>query len=121
MNEASLLAFLKDWLIPLGSVVISVWFAASAKKDADRADRLLAQIKESVEGSQRKMIESATGILDSTPQVIEGKASLAKLQAANAVLETIRANISNPGRVPAAEHEQQMLALSAHLSMLISK
>ena len=52
---------------------------------------------------------------------IEGKASLAKLQAANAVLETIRANISNPGRVPAAEHEQQMLAPSAHLSMLISK
>ena len=50
INDASLLALLKDWLIPLGSVVISVWFAASAKKDADRAEHLLAQIKDSVEG-----------------------------------------------------------------------
>jgi hypothetical protein len=121
MTELSLIGLLKDWLIPLGSVVMSVWFAASAKKDADRADLLLAQIRDSVEGSQRKMIESATGILDSLPQVIEGKASLAKMQAANAVIETIRMNISNPGRAPAAEHDQQMLALSAHLSMLIAK
>lgn len=121
MAEQTLLAILKDWLIPLGSVILSVWFAASAKKDAERADLLLAQIRDSVEGSQRKMIESATGILDSLPQVIEGKTSLAKMQAANAVIETIRENISNPHRAPAAEHEKQMLALSAQLSMLLGK
>jgi hypothetical protein len=112
---------LKDWIIPIGAVVISVWFASAAKRDADRAQNILNDIKISVEGSQRKMIESSTGILDALPQVIAGKTALAAAQAMGQILETIRENISNPKGLPKDEHDQNMLALSSHLSMLLDQ
>ena len=117
--DLMIVAALKDWIIPFGAVVMSMWFAAFAKKDADRAQSLLIQINEAVQGSQRKMIESATGILDSLPQVIEGKIALAKTQAIETLLATIRENIPNPGGLPKEQHDQNILALSAHLDMLI--
>ena len=112
---------LKDWIIPIGAVVISVWFASSAKRDADRAQTILNDIKNSVEGSQRKMIESSTGILDALPQVIAGRTALAATQAMGHILETIRENISNPKGLPKEEHDQNMLTLSSHLSMLLEQ
>ena len=41
---------LKDWVIPVSSVLISVWFAASAKKDADNANELQKQVSEAING-----------------------------------------------------------------------
>jgi hypothetical protein len=115
------LTVIKDWLIPIGAVVISVWFASSAKRDSDRAQNILNEIRASVEGSQRKMIESSTGILDSMPEVIAGKTALTITHAIEHCLETIRENISNPGNLPQQQHDQNMLALSAHLSMLLDR
>lgn len=112
---------LKDWLIPIGAVVISVWFASSAKRDADRAQTILTEIKDAVEGSQRKMIESATGILDSLPQVMTGKAILSITHAIELTLATIKENISNPKGLPKEEHEKNILALSSHFAMLLDQ
>lgn len=112
------ISILKDWIIPLGSVLLSVWFSASAKKDADRADRLLSQINEAIQGWQRQIMNSATNILDSLPQVIEGKTTLAKMQAAEMLIQIIKEQAANStGSVH--DREQTMLALSAQLSMLL--
>jgi len=112
------ISFLKDWIIPFGSVVLSIWFAASARKDADRADKLLFQINEAIQGWQRQIMNSATSILDSLPQVIEGKTTLAKMQAAEMLIQTIKEQAANP-KGSAHDHEQTMLALSSQLSMLL--
>ena len=120
-HDFIVLAILKDWIIPFGAVVLSVWFAATAKKDADRAQTVLAQINEAVQGSQRKMIESAVGILDSLPQVMTGKAILSITHTIELTLETIKENISNPRGLAKEEHDQNILALSSHLSMLLDK
>jgi len=112
---------LKDWIVPIGAVVISVWFASSAKRDADRAQNILNDIKNSVEGSQRKMIESSIGLLDSLPQVMNGKAILTLTHAIERTMETIRENIANPKGLPPTEHDRNILALSAHLNVLVEK
>lgn len=117
--DFSIMQVLKDWIIPLGSVAISIWFAASAKKDADRADVLLVQVNEAIQGWQSKIMGSATNILDSLPQVIEGKATLAKMQAAESMVEMIKQHAPNPNKLSAEEHDRTMLALSAQLSMLL--
>ena len=106
-------------IIPFFSVGISIWFAASAKKDADRADRLLSQINEAIQGWQSKIMSSATNILDSLPQVIEGKTALAKMQAAESLLETIQKHAQNVNGMDIHTHNQTMVALSAQLSMLL--
>ena len=38
--ELSIIQIFKDWVIPIGSVGITIWFASSAKKDADKAEKL---------------------------------------------------------------------------------
>lgn len=117
--DFAIIQVLKDWIIPLGSVAISIWFAASAKKDADRADTLLVQINEAIQGWQSKIMGSATNILDSLPQVIEGKTTLAKMQAAESMVEMIKQHAPNPNKLSAQEHDRTMVALSAQLSMLL--
>lgn len=120
-TNLTIISSLKDWIIPIGAVIISVWFASSAKKDADRAQMVLNLIKDAVEGSQRKMIESATGILDSLPQVMTGKSILALTHSIEIVLKTISENISNPRGLSKEEHDQNMLALSSHLTIILEK
>ena len=117
-TDISLIAFIKDWIIPIGSVLLSLWFASSAKKDAERAQNLLAQIDEAIQTWQSQIMNSAVNILDSLPQVIEGKTTLAKMKAVEALLETIRENTANP-KGSAHNHEQTMLALSAQLDALL--
>ena len=89
-----------------------------ARKDADRADKLLSQINEAIQGWQRQIMNSATNVLDSLPQVIEGKTALAKMQAAELLIQTIKEQAANP-KGSAHNHEQTMLALSAQLSTLL--
>ena len=115
-------------MIPLGATVISIWFASSAKKDSDRSQKdaeraqdILNDIKQEIQGSQRKMIESSIGILDSLPQVISGKSVLAITKAIESALDTIKENVSNPQGLSKEEHDQNMLALSSHLSMLLDQ
>ena len=115
------MTILKDWIIPIGAVVVSVWFASSAKRDADRAQTILNNIKDAVEGSQRKMIESSTGILDSLPQVMTGKAILSITHSVETTLDTIKENISNPRNLSKEEHDQNILALSSHLTILLDQ
>jgi len=113
------IGFLKDWFFPISSMAVSIWFAASAKKDADRSELLLVQINQAVQGWQSKIMESATNILDSSPQVIEAKVTLAKMNATQSILEVISNFSDNPNKLSTEEHERTMLALSAHLSMLL--
>ncbi len=120
-NDFTIISLFKDWIIPIGAVFVSIWFASAAKNDANKAQSILDNIKNAVEGSQRKMIESATGILDSLPQVMTGKSILTLTHSIEQTIQTIRENISNPGKLPQEEHDRNILALSAHLQVLLEQ
>ncbi len=118
--ELSIIQIFKDWVIPIGSVGITIWFASSAKKDADKAEKLLEQVNEAIQGWQSKIMNSATNIIDAVPQVIEGKTTLAKINAASSLLEAITLHAQNPSKLSPEEHDRTMVALSAQLSMLLN-
>lgn len=84
------LSFIKDWVIPLGSLSLAIWFASSAKKDADRSQIILDQINKTVETWQKQIMNSTISIIDSTPQVIEGKIALAKAESAEQIAKSIQ-------------------------------
>lgn len=92
--------FLKDWVIPVGSLLLSVWFASSAKKDAERADNLLKQVHSAISGWQDKIMESAKNVLDSTPQIVEGRVKLAKLDAAHILIRSVQDSIRHAAQNP---------------------
>jgi hypothetical protein len=117
--DLSLITFLKDWVIPLGSVFLSIWFAASAKKDAEKADQLLAQITAAIQGWQSQIMNSATNILDSLPQVIEGRNNAARMQAIESLLKVMQERSSNQEGLSAHSYEQTMNALTNQISLLL--
>lgn len=84
-----LITILKDWVIPVASVILSVWFAASAKKDADRTQIILDQINKAINGWQSEIMGSATNILNSMPLVIDGKEKLTKAEALRDALNAL--------------------------------
>lgn len=91
---------LKDWIIPLVGLLFAVvsfglsfWFAASAKKDAERAQTILDSVNRAIEEWQRRLMESTINILDSTPQVIDGKRATAKLEAARELIVSLRVSM----------------------------
>lgn len=122
---------LKDWVIPLGSIVISlvslglaIWFASSAKSDAQKAQFVLDNVDKAIDGWQKQIMESTAGILDSMPQVIEGKASLAKIEAAKSLTDGIQAAIHEIATNPqpgASGHTQEeaLKTLTAQLNHLL--
>jgi type II secretory pathway pseudopilin PulG len=77
---------LRDWIIPIASVLLAVWFAASARKDAERAQAVLKQINEATQGWQSEIMKAATELLNTMPQTIDGKLRLADANAKNEVL-----------------------------------
>ncbi|MGO9673310.1 MAG: hypothetical protein ACLPSF_03935 [Methylocella sp.] len=81
---------MKDWIIPIGSVLLSVWFAASAKKDSERAQQTLEQIDKAIEGWQHEIMSAATDMLNSMPQIVAGKEKLARAKAAEVALQTLK-------------------------------
>jgi hypothetical protein len=116
-SDISLIAILKDWLIPLGSVFLSIWFASSAKKDAERAQSLLSQIDNTIQTWQSQIMNSAVNIIDSLPQVIEGKTELSKMKAIEDLVDVMRENATNP-KGSADNHSRTMQALSSQISSL---
>lgn len=112
------ISLLKDWLIPLGSIAISIWFASSAKKDAERAERVLVQVSSAIEGWQNRLNNSVIGILESLPQVVEGKANMAKMQAINSTLETFRERSKSQEGLSPHAYEQLMKTIALVLGSL---
>jgi hypothetical protein len=126
MQSVDLVSFLKDWILPVLSFVLSIWFAASAKRDAERADSILKNINDAVDGWQRQIMSSTANILDSLPQVVQGKATLARVDAAKALTEGIQSAIHEIARNPqpgAAGHtqEQNLKTLVSQLNDLLTK
>lgn len=118
------MSIIKDWIIPIGSILISCWFAASAKKDSEKASAILEQISKAVDGWQSKIMESTTGILDTIPQVIEGRAALIKVETAKNMADAINVamqdSIKNP-QPGAAGHTQteNLKELSTQLKTIL--
>jgi len=117
--DISLIAIIKDWIIPVASVLLSIWFASSAKKDAERAQNILDQINDAIQKWQSQIMNSTVSILDSLPQVIEGKSTLAKIEAVNNLLDMIRENAAGP-KGSSADHQQTMHELSVQLTALLN-
>ncbi len=103
----------KDWILPIVAVVMSIWFASAAKKDAEKAEKLLQQITNAVEGWQNQIMESVKSILDSSPQVIEGRSRIAHAEAAKMLISTLQTAIQQsasnpqPGAMGHTQMEQQ--------------
>ena len=65
----------KDWLVPILSIILSfvsvglaLWFASSAKNDAEKTQAVLDNVNTAIEGWQKQIMASTVGILDSMPQ-----------------------------------------------------
>jgi hypothetical protein len=122
----------KDWLVPIFSIVLSLvslglalWFSSSAKNDAQKAQAVLDNVNTAIEGWQKQIMSSTVGILDSMPQVIEGKAALAKVEAAQSLTKGIQDAIHQIAINPqpgAAGHTQEeaLKTLTTQLNALLA-
>lgn len=127
----TVIEFLKDWFIPIFSVTISlmslglaIWFASSAKSDATKAQITLDQVHKAIEGWQAQIMSSTVEILDSTPQVVQGKTALAKMEAAKMLADGIKGAIheivKNPqGGATGHTQEQNLKILTEQLHTLL--
>jgi hypothetical protein len=119
------LSFIKEWIIPFGSLFLAVWFASSAKKDAESAQDTLKQINGAVETWQTQIISSTVSIIDSTPQVVEGKIALAKAESAERIATSIQEMLSqlssgNTQGLSVSESVKMFEALSAQLGTVLN-
>lgn len=95
--------------ISIVGVVISISFALAAKKDANRAQSTLDSVNKAIDGWQKDVMKSTTSILDSQPQVIEAKMTLAKIEAAQKLINGLEVTIKEMSANPqpgAAGHTQ---------------
>ena len=92
--------FIKDWIIPIGALVLSVWYSARAKGDSDRAELILKQVHVAISGWQAQIMESTKNILDSTPQVIDAKVKLAKIETAQSLIKAMQTSIQHSATNP---------------------
>ncbi len=119
------LNFIKNWIIPLGSLLLAIWFASSAKKDADRAQNVLSQINEAVESWQKQIMSSTISIIDSTPQVVNGKIALAKAESTERIatsMQEILHDLSSGHTKGLSVHESVKMfeALSGQLGVVLN-
>jgi len=127
----TVIEFLKEWFIPIFSVSVSlislglaIWFASSAKNDADKAQATLDQVQKAIEGWQAQIMSSTVEILDSTPQVIQGKTALAKMESAkmlaSGIQDAIHEIVKNPqGGATGHTQEQNLKILTEQLHTLL--
>jgi uncharacterized membrane-anchored protein YhcB (DUF1043 family) len=92
---------LKDWIIPIAGLIlavasigIAIAYSNAAKADADRAQRVLDSVNEAVATWQREIVQSTISILNSTPQVIQGKMAEERAKAAHQILASLSGLIS---------------------------
>ena len=104
---------------------LATWYGASAKSDANRAQSTLDQVDAAMRGWQQQIMQSTVGILDSMPQVIKGKAALAKVESAKMLADGIQKAIhdivGNP-HPSATGHTQQenLKTLGEQLNTLLA-
>jgi len=129
--KMTIVELFKDWLVPILSITLSfvsiglaIWFSSSAKQDVQKAQSVLDNVNSAIEGWQKQIMASTVGILDSMPQVIEGKASLAKVEAAQSLTKGIQNAIHQIATNPqggASGHTQQevLITLTDQLNKLL--
>jgi hypothetical protein len=93
-------------VIPLFSFVLSIWFAASAKKDAERAQNILDQLSQVMKGWQSEIMTAATNLLNSTPQIVEEKKTLTQSHALEVAIETLQVQLENRANLSAYEYNE---------------
>ena len=117
---------LTQWIIPLASVIISVWFAASAKKDSEKARETLNQINASISTWINQLMTTSNEILQSNPSIIDKKVKLEKIETIKALIETLKDSVkttmNNPqGGATGHTQEQLIRELLASLNGMIDK
>lgn len=112
-------------ILPLLSLGLAIWFASSAHNNSKKAQATLDSVNSAIEGWHKQFVESTVGILDSTPQVIEGKIALAKVQSIESLTEGIKEAIhqivNNPqGGASGSTQEQTLKTLTRLLDSLLN-
>ncbi|MEI7605904.1 MAG: hypothetical protein WCJ64_00835 [Rhodospirillaceae bacterium] len=100
----------KDWIIPIISLVLSIIsivvairFDASAKRSSEQAQRTLDQVTEAIRGWENEIMSAATNMLNSMPLIIEGKERLARSNATESALAALKDFLS-----VATDHNQRL-------------
>ncbi|MCG7589693.1 MULTISPECIES: hypothetical protein [unclassified Halomonas] len=127
----SIIDFIKDWVIPITSFIVSlisiglaIWFSSTARSDAEQAKATLNKVDAAIEGWQKQIISSTVSILDSNPQVIGARATLAKIESAKSLTQGMQDAMHEIVRNPhggAVGHTQQenLKLISEQLTKLL--
>lgn len=81
-------------ILALLSIGMAIAYASAAKSDADRAQRVFDAVNQAVTTWQEKIIESTVSILNSTPQVVQGKMAEERAKATHQILANLSGLIS---------------------------
>ena len=98
-----------EWLLPVvaislsvASLIATIVFASAAKKDADKAQETLSAVNGAVQTWQSQIMDSTVKMLNANPQLIEGQAVLAKVEAAKGLIEGAKTAMEETARSPHA-------------------
>ena len=113
-DDMEIVAILKDWIIPVGSVVLSIWYAASAKKDAETAQSVLTQINSAIAGWQNQLNDSAVQMLNSRIEVVGARSHAQDTEMKSKLLESLSERVKHIVEHPAsgADAETQLRTLN---------
>jgi len=106
---------LQDWVIPIGSVVLSIWYASSAKKDAEQAQAVLTQVSSAITGWQNQLNDSAIQMLNSRVEIVGAKSHAhdteMKAKLLDSLCERVKHIVEHPASGAEAEHQLSTLNL----------
>lgn len=120
-----IIAAIKDWIIPIGSVVLSVWYASSAKKDAEKAQSVLNQVSNAITGWQNQLNDSAVQMLNSRVEIVGARSHAhdteMKAKLLDSFSEQVKYIVENPASGAEAEHQLSTLNLLIQAIQTLTK
>jgi|SRR5690606_7808124 len=113
-------------IIPIVSVLLSIWFASSAKNNSEKAQHTLDEINKSIKGWVDQIINSTNDIIQSNPTIVDNKVKLAKIESVKGIVKTIETCVAESMKDPkpgAGGHTQEQLLkeLMSSLEKMIDK
>src|SRR5690554_2120714 len=112
MDLMNLYEIVFQFIIPIGSVSLSIWFASSAKNNSEKAQHTLDKIDESIKGWLDQIINSTNDLIQSNPTIVDNKVKLAKIESVRGIIKTIETSVAESMRDPkpgSGGHTQEQL------------
>lgn len=98
---------IKDYILPIVALALSILFYISARNSAKKAEKLLEQISTATKTWQNDIMKFASDLLNSTPTVVGQKAIFSKLKAAEELTPQIDKLISELSTNDLSEEQKE--------------